>query len=366
MTPPPDPTQAAGAPAAARPRSGWERLRFYARRYGRWFLLAVGLGAAVWLVHSVGPASVWQSIVDAGPYLPVIFALDFLWVAIEGLALLVLLGKAARQIPVRAWIEALLVHYTTMVVLPVGRAGAEVARATLLSRHVGSSRAAAAGALMQSFTLLGNAAMSGACLAFVIAATTRTELSALLFANVLATMTLGSGLYLVMRQAKIGGVLGRRFKKMAHWGPELDVHFVEGRPRHMLAGLLCFVGRSVQTLQYGVIFFAVAGTFTVASTFVAQGIHLVGAGVGDMVPNQVGVTEGAYRLFAGALGLAAQPEKAVAIALLARVSNLTVAGLCAIGVQMLPRHGDASEVLARASHGEIPTPPGIGDEPAGS
>jgi hypothetical protein len=316
---------------------GLSAFRTFFQRFGRWLLLALGVGAIVYLVESVGPRAVWASLVGAGPWLPLVLLLDLAWLATEGLALLALYGGSARKIPLRDWVEATLVQYTTMVVLPVGRAGAEVARASMLSRFVGGTRATAAAALMQSITLLANAAVSVVCLAFVLLGPRQLELALLLLGNAAVTLVLGAGMYLVMRRAKVGGMLGRRFERLAHFGPELDEHFAKSRSRHFAALGICLGGRVVQTLQYGVILYAVTSVFTVQSTFVAQGIHLVGAGLGDMVPNQVGVTEGAYRIFAGALGLAAEPERAVAVALLARVSNLGVAGLCALGVQLLPR-----------------------------
>lgn len=307
------------------------------KRYGRWIFLALGVGAVFALVHSVGVDAVVKVLVTAGPWLPLILLLDVSWAAVEGLAVLILYGpEPAKKIPVRAWLQATLVHFTTMMVLPVGRTGAEVARATLLAPHVGKTRATAGAALMQTLTLVANTIISMICLTAVVSAPGSRELSLLLFGNGAATLALGGGLYLVMRRAKIGGFLGRKFEKMAHFGPELDGHFRESRPRHLIALGMGLTGRSLQTLQYGVIFLAVTGQFELSSTLIAQGIHLVGAGLGDMVPNQVGITEGAYRIFAGTLGLAEAPEKAVAIALLARTSNLGAAGLCALVVQLLP------------------------------
>jgi hypothetical protein len=306
-------------------------------RYGRWVLLAFGLGALVLLVHKIGPEEVWATIKGAGKWLPLIFFLDLMWLTTEGIALLLIYGADSKKVSPRDWFEATLVQYTTLVVLPVGRAGAEVARAALMSRRVGNSRAAAGAALMQSFTLMTNALVTGICLFAVLLTVQGKGLSLLLSLNALMTFALGAGVYLVMKHVKIGGALGRKFKKLSQWGPELDEHFSESRGRHLGAIGFCLLGRSVQTLQYGLILYAVTGAVTLSSALVAQGIQLVGRGLGDMVPNQVGVTEGAFAAFAGALNLAEHPEKAVSIALLGRVSNLSVAGLCALTLQFLPR-----------------------------
>jgi len=304
--------------------------------WARALLLALGVVAVGWLVHSVGPGQVWATLLAAGPWLPIIFALELTWVVVEGFGLLILLGSWRREIPLRNWIVATLVQFTTMMVLPVGRAGAEAVRATMLARHVGGGRAAAASSLNQAMVLIGNSVVSLLCAAVVVWRGVGTDLALLLVGNAVATAFLGGGLYVVLRRAKLGGFLGKHFAKMAHFGPELDQHVQENRRRHLPAFGFVLAGRLVQTLQYGFTFAAVAGSFHFGSMFVAQGIHLIGAGLGDMVPNQVGVSEGAFRYFSKALGLADRPERAISLALLARLSCLSMAGFCAVLVQLVP------------------------------
>ena len=79
------------------------------------------------------------------------------------------------------------------------------------------------------------------------------------------------------------------------------------------------------------ILLSIGGVLTVKSAFVAQGIHLVGSGLGDMVPNAVGITEAAYRFFAETLGLSEDPARAIAIALVARLTQYTVAAIALVG-----------------------------------
>jgi hypothetical protein len=49
-----------------------------------------------------------------------------------------------------------------------------------------------------------------------------------------------------------------------------------------------------------------------------------------MVPNQVGITEGAYTLFAPALGLEGDIARAIGIALIARICQFSLAGTCLV------------------------------------
>ncbi len=306
--------------------------RFFSR-FGRYLLGLLGLLALGVLVHELGPDAIITTLVQAGVWLPLILLLDLGWMAVESGAVLVLYGSKARRIRTLDWFRALFVHYATFVVVPVGRASAEIARAGVLAPQVGKTRAAAGAAVMQSLTLTTNSVVSMVCFAFLMWTTRDQAASALMSINILVTGTLGVALYLVLRHVKLGGALGRRFSKLSKWGPEIDEHVRESRGRHAAAFGICVASRLVQALQYTVILHAVSGEFSAAMGLVAEGIQLGARSMGDAIPNQVGVTEGAFALCATAVGLEGMPEKAVAIALLGRVSNLSVAALCALALQ---------------------------------
>ena len=83
---------------------------------------------------------------------------------------------------------------------------------------------------------------------------------------------------------------------------------------------------------------AIGGRATPFIRLDGAGDHLVGAAAGDLVPNQMGITEGAYRLFTQALDLGA--ARALSIALIVRIVQLTLTGACfaiAAGLQREPR-----------------------------
>ena len=92
--------------------------------------------------------------------------------------------------------------------------------------------------------------------------------------------------------------------------------------------LVCLVARSAQAVQYGVILHAVGGAASAHGALIAHGIELVGATLGDFLPNQLGVVDGAYRTFAADVGFASAPARAISIALLARVARLLIAATC--------------------------------------
>lgn len=313
-------------------------------KYGRFVLAVLGVLAICVLVSQLGVRQVVATMAQAGMWLPLIFALDLGWMAMESAAVLLLYGEASKNVRLVDWWRALLVHFATFIVVPVGRASAEVARAGVLGGRVGRTRAAAGAAVMQSLTLTANALVSVVCLFALMGTTRHPSASALMSINILVTGTLGVGLYLVLRHVKLGGFLGRRFSKLSDFGPEIDGHVREGAGRHAGALAVCLFARGIQALQYAIILYAVSGDFSVAKGLVAEGIQLAARSIGDPIPNQVGVTEGAFALSAGAIGLGGLPEKAVAVALLGRLSNISVAGMSALALQVLRPRASATQI----------------------
>jgi hypothetical protein len=330
--------------APVRIPSTWDRVK----AVGRWLLLALGLAAVAGLIVDAGPEAVWATLLAAGVYLPVVMLCELGFVGMDVLSLRLMFGSNARRAPGRVWLRSAMMAYGIMILLPAGRAGGEVARATSLSPYVGGHRAAAGAAVLQGVTLLGNTLISIPCFAAVALSSGATsDLALLVLGNGLVTGVIGAGVVLGSRSSRLGGWLTAGLDRAARWvsgftrlgavlrwrirrwnrhGRQFDASL-----REMTTPLLpigaALVGRLSQSLQYGVILLAVGGSLTLGGALVAQAIHLVGAGLGDMVPNQVGITEGAYRLFAGHLGLEDAVAQAIAIALIHRVCQLFLAGV---------------------------------------
>ncbi len=313
----------------------------WARRWGRWLFLAAGLAAATALVLQVGPRRLWDVLVQSGPVIPAIIALDAVWMSCEAAALLVTYGPARRSIPVRELARSVVTTYATMAILPVGRVGAEIARATILGPYVGSQKAAAGAARIQILVLFANTAVCVPCfLASARLGGPASALSLLLLGNLVANGVLGLGLLLLSRNIRVGGWLGRRFQKMASWGPELDAELRSGPAFPLAPALLAVAGRAAQAFEYGLVLAVAGGTaLTLTGSLLAEGIHIAAAGLGDAVPNQVGISEGMYRLFAAELGLGASPERALAIPIIIRAANFVAAGLCFALIAVWPKAG---------------------------
>jgi len=280
-----------------------------------------GLGLVAYLVTEAGAARVAAVLWQAGRWLPIIFALEVFQMGTDVLALRSILQGRWRQIPRATWLRSSALSYAMMTLLPAGRAAGEVTRATLFSKHVGTPRAATASTCLQAAYLSANGVLSlAACLAVASRFGLRAPLAMLLAGNVFFQALIAGSLLAILRAARIGQWLDRmrrRFVPGARDAAPLDPE--ERRRIPWRAALACSLGRAAQTLQYGII------------------LHAVVATLGDMLPNQLGVTDGAYRAFAADLGFAAEPARALSIAFVVRIAQLSLAAICVV-VALLTRH----------------------------
>lgn len=324
-------------PEETEERSRWDRLK----AIGRWLLLGLGVGAVVYLVYDAGPGLVWRTLVAAAVFLPFVALGEIGFVGMDVLSLRLMYGRHAQRVPGSVWLRSAMMAYGIMILLPAGRAGGEVMRAANLAPYVGGARAAAGAAVLQGVTLFGNTIISVPCYVAVAIAAGPTDLLALLvLGNGIVTGLIGTVLLFGARFARVGGWLGKRISALATHGASFDASLRE-MPRAPVGPVVAAsVGRLSQAVQYGVILLAVGGTLTVGNALIAQAIHLVGAGLGDMVPNQAGITETAYRLsasFAPTLGLQDAAAQMISIALIHRIVQFSLAGLSlAVGALWKP------------------------------
>lgn len=296
------------------------------RRALSWAFLVGGAGLLVWLVWDAGPATVGSALLEAGPWVPLILVFDAGWFVGEVVAHRVLLEDDAERMPLGALVRANLAAFGFVALAPLGKAGAEIARALAVARHVGGPRAAAAAANVQAASLLGNALVSVPC-ALAVFATVGIEsvLPWLVVGNGVVTLVLGGSAVVLARRGRLGDRLATRFSALELDGPRIDEALRVRRATFARAVAATFGARLSQTVQYGLLLVAVGGAMSARTALATQGVHLVGAGLGDFVPGQLGVVESAYRLFAESLSL--RPAQAVGIGLVARASSWILASL---------------------------------------
>jgi hypothetical protein len=320
---------------------------------GRLLLATVGLTLVAYLVRGAGPDRVARVLLQVGPWLPAIFALELAQILSDVFALRSLLPAGRAHVPIVTWLRSSAVAYGMMILLPAGRAAGEVARATLIAKHVGAPQATIASTRLQASYLIANAAASaGACVAVASNAGFRSVLVALLATN--ATIMTISALALIgaLSNARVWRWLENLRRRLMHEKAQGQGGDVRGEG-HLgwRAILACCCGRLAQLVQYGVILTAIGGARTLQGALTAHGIHLVGASLGDLLPNQLGVVDGAYRAFAPALGLGAAPARALSIAFVAHAVQLSLATLCVVVASLVGRAGRPRTVQSNVPSG---------------
>lgn len=300
-------------------------------------LLVAGIVMLAVLIRGVGAARVLEVVVGASFMMPLIIVCDLSFFACEAMAHRAVLGPERGSIPMARFIRSSLLYYSVLAIAPLGRAGAEIARATSFAPWVGGARATAAAANVQGSVLIANMVISiPAWVAVVSTVGAHHSLAWLLLINGVGTGVFGAITLIMVRRSRIGERLGRRFPRLATIGAELDVACIAPRRDLVIATAWCCAARAVQVVMYAALLAAIGAIVTLSGTLVALGVHLVGAGFGDFVPNQIGILEGAYRIFADAVGLAHDPARAISIAILARIAQFIIAGVGMILLALLP------------------------------
>lgn len=294
---------------------------------GRALLLVAGAAVVGWLVHRAGPAKVAAILRDAWTLLPVLYACEMTMVTCDVLCVRWQLGAARAKVPLRSWIWSSTFAYALQILFPAGRAAGEVARASVLGRHVGFARAAVASVGYQASNLYAVSALSAiaAIVSFSFARGVAGSLPKFEALNFVVVAGLATFVASVLRSKRAADFVAKKFRlSVAHQG-ELDeaVATALDVPR---GAMFCTAGRFVQWLQYGVCLAAIGGKSGPIEASIAHGVQLVGATLGDVIPNQLGAVEGAYTAFADVLRLG--PERVLALPLLIRVTQLSLAVTC--------------------------------------
>lgn len=268
--------------------------------FARIGLAALGVAAIVWLVAEAGADEVAGLLRRAAPWLPLVFVLEGLRIVAEALATRRLLGPRGHQVTGKELARVHLVGYAVCMAMPAGRAAAEAVKSTMLSPAVGAARAFAIGVAGQALHLVAGGLASLVCTVVALAATGWSALTIALVVNTTITGGGGVAVGLVARNGRFAERLTRFPRLATALGSFRDA--ARELPLLPLAPLAwIFLTRIVQTAELGVLAFAVGLGAGLESAFLTQGVMILGSTVGDLVPGQLGVTEGAFRMGADAI-----------------------------------------------------------------
>ena len=293
-------------------------------------IAVVGFGVLAWTIADAGPARIAETVGRAAAWLPLALALEAVRIGCDALSTRLVLGERGRPIPFSALYTAQLAAQGVMGVVPAGRSASEATKATLLTAWIPAQVAIAMGTTNQANVLIGSAIFSLLCIPGALATSGDTTLAWAIVAHFFVLLASGLGMRVAATHPGIERLVAKRFPKLGERArlfheASRDVPLVAAGP--VVAMML---GRGVQAAQYGVLAMAVGIDIGVLGALAVQGVNLVAAALGVLVPGQVGTAELVFRLSADALGTT--PAAAVSVALLARVPQLS---FIAIGLTTL-------------------------------
>ena len=294
--------------------------------------LVVGVGLLCYFVTRSDTEQLRSALWQAGPWVPVLAGLEAILLATDTAAFASLVAPASG-ISAAAWLRSTAAANVCFVFLPAGRVFGEAIRAGLASPHVGAPRAAMAGAELQAVALLADgliSALGGAVIGSTISQAH--HLAGALAANAVLLGVAGAGLLLAIRSVRARSWLVGRFPALAKVVPAGSAGPVRA-VRSACAWSM--VGRLLRVLQCGIAIAAVGGVFGIRSAVLAHGLHMLSATVGVAIPNQLGVADGAYVLFADTLGFASSPGRALAAILALRGAQVALAAVCLAAVALI-------------------------------
>lgn len=316
-------TESTAAPAASLVPRGW--------RLGLRVLVALlAVAAVAFVVRAVGTDEVLERLRTAAPWLPLAALLELGRIGLDAVATRLVLGPAGRRIRRARLLVLHLITHGVMNVMPAGRGTSEAAKAMLLADDLGTEAAVSMGTSNQANVLLSSALFSLPCAIAAHLALHSAPLTLAILGHFAVLFAAGLGLRVLQTHPRavqwLAGLLPR-FSARVHAFAEAS-----RQTPTLAAGPIAamMLGRLLQTGEYAVLAHAVGLDVSPLAALAVQGLNLVAAAVGVLVPGQLGSAEAIFALAAGALGTT--PAMAVSIALLAHTVSLAFA---AIGLTLL-------------------------------
>ncbi len=290
----------------------------------RWLVGVLGVSLLVVLVREVGFDALMEVLAPALPWVPSIAALEMVRIGFDALATRQVLGSRADRVGFRVLYGAQLVAHAVMNVIPAGRSASEAMKAVLLAPHLGGAPAAAMGYTNQANVLISSGLFTVLCLVGAFASPEPTLLVAGLLAHTFVLVMSGVGMRFAATSPRVARRIERHLPRL--WRRIERFHHAS-RETPMVAPkpiLAMFAGRTVQTIEYAVIAFAVGLDIGVLEALAVQGTNLVAAAVGVFVPGQVGSAEAVFAAAAEVLDTTV--ARAMSIALLSHAVQLILVG----------------------------------------
>jgi len=280
----------------------------------------VGLVALVLIVRHVGPDVIFATLQPALRWLPVLCALELGRAACEAVASYLAFGKLARKIPLLTLFRANLIGQSVASLAPAPRVVNEGIKVGLLGPYVGVAPAVSVGFVNQAATLSSVGLFSIPCgiAIFALEGPSVWFWAALIHSIVLLTNAFA--LRVFTKAERPGKWLAKHFPRFEDRIAAFRAHAKEVDLLALGPTGAFLLNRCFQVAQYWVAARAVGIDAGFLRALAAQGVNLVSAAVGVLVPGGFGTTDGAFTLAANLLGTTVQ--RGVALALLMRCVQL--------------------------------------------
>lgn len=265
----------------------------------------MGTLGMVGLVRSVGLHHLVSILRTSAVWLPFLFLMEGLHIVADASLTYAISQPVRERVSLASLARIHIIGFAVGLTVPAGHAAAEATRAALLSRSIGVPNAAAVGATSQSMSLLGGALIALPCL---IASLWKTGASALSGAILLFTLVMAGSfatIQVACRLKNIGGFVGKRFAgirqtTLAFQDAARNIPIFPWR-----AVAAAFVNRAISVGEYALLLFAIGQPYGLGQSLLAVGVSFIGGSLGDLIPGQMGATDGAFALAAPILGMTA-------------------------------------------------------------
>ena len=296
-------------------RTSWRAVIF------RIALATFGLVMLVTIIQRVGADEVLEALSLTAPFLPITFTLEATRIGCDAWSTYLLLGERAKGISKLRLYLAHIVGHGVMNVFPAGRSASEAVKGTLLHRELGGPAAAVAmGTSNQANVLIASAIFSLGCAGAAFFVSTRPELPWAMVVHFVVLFLSGLGLRFAATHPRFVALIASKLPRIAAPLLRFSEHSRESSLFATGPIFAMFMGRLVQTLEYGTLAYAIGIRPGPLEALTVQGTNLVAAAVGVFMPGQVGSSEAIFAFAAEALGTT--PARAMTIALSAHVSGM--------------------------------------------
>ncbi|MEO7328470.1 MAG: lysylphosphatidylglycerol synthase domain-containing protein [Minicystis sp.] len=288
----------------------------------------LGVALAILVPARLGFAGVLSAVRPALAVLPLCLGCELLRIGCESVATRLALG---RPVPWRPMLFAHLVSYATGAVFPAPRPSAEAVKTTLLGDYVGIPEAASAGATLQAATFFS----VGILCTLAGLACRGTSLSLALFVNAGVLITLGILLRGALRSTRVLAFVCRRFPKRAATVQRLHAVAKNGNLLALGPTSCLLLSLFVRVFAQYYISRSMGGAPGLGGALRSEGVRLLAASFGVLVPGQMGIREAFFAYSAEALGTT--EAKATAMALFTHLVELSVALVGFTALALRPR-----------------------------